>query len=393
MGALPKITFNISKNGLGQAQADIQKVPAIIITGVAVTGTNKVNLNQSYQLFSLKDAEDKGITQSANPLAWHQIKCFYEKAGTGAELWVMLVANTVTYTQMADLTNTYATKLLNDAAGKVRVIGFVKMPATTDTISNGLDADVTTAVVKAQALCDDYALRYFPLRSIISANKFNGTVSALKDYKTTDFNKVALLLSNNGEGNLEVASIGECLGRLASVPVQRKINRVKDGAISDLKAYFTNGESVNTLSNAWEAIHAKGYIFHKYFANRSGYYYSSDQTLTSDTDDFNSLARGLVMDKAVVICYNTLIDELSDEIAMTEDGKIEPSVIKYWQANVENQLNLLMVDKKELSAAKCFIDSTQNILSTNNLNVGITLLPVGYSDYITINIGFTTKIA
>lgn len=388
---IPNIKFNISSNGLGLPQAEIQKIPGFVLTGVTVAGTNKVTVGTSYQIFSLEEAVNLGITKGGtNDFAYKQIAAFYEEAKKGAELWFMLVISTITMTDQADITKDYARKLLSDAKGKIRVLGLLKKSGTTETITEGLDEDVHTAVVKAQALAQDFADRYYPVRVLISGNKFSGTVADLKDYATTNFNKVSILIANT-DGSKE-AAIGLALGRLASTPTQRKLSRVKDGAIEDFAAYFTNGAAVSTLDTAWDAIDAKNYTFMRSFANMSGFYFTGDKTLTVPTDDFNSLARGLVMDEAVLIAYTTLVQELSDEIPVTEAGTIHPAIIKSWQNGIESQIKFNMVEVGKLSGVRAFIDENQNVLQSNNINVALQLLPVGYSDFITVNIGFTTAI-
>jgi hypothetical protein len=389
--SLPNIKFNISKNGLGLLQSDIQKIPGKVLTGVTVAGGNKVTVGSSYQIFSLDEAVNLGIDETGtNAFAYKQIKAFYDEAKKGAELWFMLVPSTVTFEDMADITKAYAKKLLADAKGKIRILGLCKKSGNTETITEGIDADVAFAVVKAQALAEDYASRYFPVRIIISGNKFSGVVADLKDYTTTAFNKVAILLANT-DGSKE-ASIGLFLGRLASIPMQRKVSRVKDGPVESFASYFTNGVPVESLDTAWDAIHNKGYISLRSFANKSGYYFSGDQTLTGATDDFNSLARGLVMDEAVLIAYGTLVEELSDEIPVTAAGTIHPAIIKGWQNAIEKQIIGNMVEKGALSGVKAFIGENQNVLVTNNIDVELQLQPVGYSDFITVNIGFTTTL-
>ncbi|MFW2137105.1 DUF2586 family protein [Chryseobacterium sp. TY4] len=384
---LPKIIFNIATSGLGLLAANIQKTPGLVLTGVTVSG--KINLGTSHQLFSLQDAVDLGITETENPFAYKHVKAFYDYAGAG-ELWIMLVSDATTMENMADSTMAYAKKLLNDAAGAIRILGIVKKSLGTETSLNGLDADVDKAVIKAQALAEEFEDNYFPLRVLISANNFGGTVSALKDYKTTTHNKVALLLANT-DGEKE-AAIGLALGRLASTPVQRNIGRVKDGPVEDTAAYFTNGAKVESLTNAWEAIHNKGYIILRSFAGRSGFFFSDDPTLTKDTDDFHILSNGFVMDKALMIAYDALVENLGDEVPVTDEGTIHPAIIKSWQNDVETQLDGLMVQTGELSNAKVYIDEKQNVLSSGNMNVTIQLLPVGYAKQITVNIGFTTQI-
>jgi len=391
MAGLKKITFNVSSNGLGQLQAVDGKVPALLMTGVAVAG--KAQLNTAYQIFAITDAVNLGITSTgSNTLAYKEIADFYAKAGSGAELWFMLVASTVTYTQMADLTGTYATTLLDAASKSIRRIGFVKAPQVGDTISNGLDADIATAVVKAQELCVDYSTRYGFVRAVISGNKFSGSAASLFDYTTTQNNRVGILLTNNGDGDANIASVGEMLGCYASVPIQRQVSRVKNGAVAQLTARFTNGANVSTLENAWQAIADKGYIFLRSYPRTSGFYYSSDQTLTQRTDDFNSFVRGDVMDDAILIAYGELVQSLGDEIPVSEDGKIHPSIVKGWQSSVENQLVGLLVNTGALSGARCIIDPNQNVAQTGILNIEIRLLPIGYSDELVINIGYVTTL-
>lgn len=389
--SLPNIKFNISSNGLGLLQSDIQKIPGFVLTGATVSGTNKVTIGTSYQIFSLEEAVNLGIEETGtNSFAYKHIKSFYDEAKKGAELWFMLVASTITLEDQADLTKSYAKKLLSDAQGKIRILGLLKKSGATETVTNGLDNDVHLAVVKAQDLAQDFSDRYFPVRILVSGNKFDGVVANLKDYSTTDYNKVSILIANN-DGSKE-ASIGLALGRLASIPTQRKISRVKDGAVEPFAAYFTNGEPISTLDTAWDAIDEKNYTFLRSFANKSGFFFTGDKTLTKSTDDFNSLARGLVMDEAILIAYTTLVEELSDEIPVTASGTIHPAIIKGWQNAIERQIQGLMVEEGKLSGVKAFIDENQDVLTSNNIDVNLQLLPVGYSDFITVNIGFTTTL-
>jgi hypothetical protein len=388
---LPNITFNISSNGLGLPQAEIQKIPGFVLSGVTVAGANKVTVGTSYQIFSLEEAVNLGITEGGtNDFAYQQIAQFYGEAKKGAELWFMLVLAATTMEDQADLTKDFARKLLSDAKGKIRILGLLKKSGVGETITEGLDADVHLAVVKAQALAQDFADRFYPVRVLISGNKFSGVVADLKDYATTNYNKVAILLANT-DGSKE-ASIGLALGRLASTPTQRKLSRVKDGAVEPFAAYFTNGATVATLDTAWDAIDNKNYTFMRSFANLSGFYFTGDKTLTLPTDDFNSLARGLVMDEGVLIAYTTLVQELSDEVPVTAAGTIHPAIIKSWQNAIESQIKSNMVEVGKLSGVRAFIDENQNVLQTNNVNVALQLLPVGYSDFITVNIGFTTTL-
>lgn len=386
---LPKIIFNIIKNGLSRLGLGIQKVPALVITGATVAA--KVEIGKAYQIFSLKDAENLGIEAiGVNAFAHKHLSDFYTEAGQGAEIWIMLVSDATTLEEMADVTEELGKKLVADSQGRVRILGLVKKSSGTETITDGLDADSHNAVVKAQALAEYFRTVFRPFRVVISGNKFSGTPADLKDYETASNNCVNMLIANN-DGQPE-ASVGLSLGRLARTPTQRKQNRVKDGSIIPGKAYFTSGDPVESLIDAWDAIDEKRYTFFRNFAGRAGFYFTNDHTLTTSSEDFSSLARGLVMDEALLLTYDVLINELSDEIPLTAGGQIHPAIVKGWQSNIETRLRALMVDQGKLSNVRAYIDENQNVLATDTVEVSLYLQPVGYADFIEVNIGFTTKI-
>ena len=387
---LPTVKINIKTGGLDRAGDGVQKIPGLVLTGETVAGG--ITIGESRQIFSLADAEAIGITKdTTNTFAWKHLEAFYKQAGSGSELWIMVVSNATTYDQMADVTENIAKKLVADAGGRIRVLGLLKESQGSETITEGIDADVKVGVSNAQELAEYYEERYMPFRVVISGNKFSGTVAELFDFTTAAYNKVLMHLANT-DGAPE-ASIGNLLGRIAATPTQRSIARVKDGAVEDFTAYFTNGQPVETLRDAWDAIHDMGYVFYRNFTGKAGYYFSDDNTLTESTDDFSSLARGLVMDEALLLCYDVLIDELNDEIPVAADGTIHPAIIKSWQNNVNSRFSALMTQQGKISAALCTIDPNQNVLSTDKVVVQVSVQPVGYGKFIDVELGFTTQIA
>ena len=385
--ALPKVLFNIAKDGLGRTTA-IQKTTGLIATGVTVS--SKVELGKSYQVFSLKEAIALGISETENAFAYKHVKAFYDQASTGTPLWLMLVSDATTMTAMLDKDGVFAPTLIAEAKGAIRVLGVVKKATGSETITAGLDADVQTAVVKAQALAEHFEKKYMPFRVVVSGNCWNGKVADLTNFSENELNKVACFIGNDDKE--KEASVGLFLGKITKIPVQRKIHRVKDGSVLPLAAYFTDSTTIDSKAEQWDAIDDKGYIFFRTFVGRSGYYFSGDNTLTKPTDDFKSLCNGLVMDKAMLLSYGVLVEELSDEVLLSEDGSIHPAIIKSWQTKLESTLQSQMVSQGELSAVKIDIDPAQRVLQTGKVVIGIKLLPVGYADFIEVNIGFTTTV-
>lgn len=387
--AISKITFKIATDGLGRTTNAIQKIPGLVITGASVA--KKVTIGKSYQIFSLKNAEDLGIEKDGvNAFAYKHIKDFYDEAGQGAPLWFMLVLPTITMTKMADKTQVYAKKLIEEAKN-IRVLGLVKKSTTAKvTIKNGVDEDVASAIVKAQELANHFAGKYFPFKVILSENNFNGKVQDLANYDNAKYKDVNLLIANN-DGKHE-ASIGLNLGRQVAIPTQRRQSRIKDGAVIPLQAYFTNGEKVETLADAWDTIDDKRHTFFRNFPNRSGYYFSGEKTLVSNNNDFSTLAPGFVMNEAVLIAHDVLVDKLSEEIPITPQGSIHPAIVKSWQGKIESQIKALMQDTGKISGVKALIDEKQNVLKNDTLQIVVKIQPVGYADFIQVNIGFTTKL-
>ncbi|SFO33008.1 hypothetical protein SAMN05428949_4972 [Chitinophaga sp. YR627] len=383
--ALPKVAITLGNGNLGASAATDDGVAGLVLTGVATAG---LPLGTPKVIFSLSEAQDLGILATgSNASAHRHIREFYDIAGEGAELYIMTVADTVTLTQMADLTNaTGAAKLLDAAQGRIRLLGLTRTPAGSyiPGLTDGLDKDSLDAISKAQQLALAYAAQYKPVRVLIEGRKLDTTnLATLKDLRTYTANHAGIVIgSTTNDGS---ASVGLVLGRAASIPVQRNLGRVKDGALPILSAYVNTAKAEDLTSG--DLLHDKGYIFLRTFVGRSGYYLNDDPMCAPVTDDYSQLALGRVIDKATIVAYQTYVEELNDEITIDESGKISVPVIKYLQNKIESAVNLAMVD--EISSFSAYIDASQNVLSTGKLTVKAAIVPMGYTKTIEVLLGFT----
>ncbi|OQY03190.1 MAG: hypothetical protein B6I20_05580 [Bacteroidetes bacterium 4572_117] len=393
---LPGVIINIENGALGGAPGTSDGITGMMLSGVAVA--SQIALNEPKQIFSLAGAVALGLDEAydtANSVdVYKQIKSFYDVAGTGKELWFMLVAQTVSLADMLDVTEAAnAVALLDAADGKIRVLAVSRVAdgGYTPTILDGLDSDVYAAVTTGQALAESFAAQIKPLRVVIGAREWSGAAGDLADLHQRTDNRVAISLTGHSSSNKN-ADVGVMLGRLAAIPVQRNIGRVKDGDLGILQAYLTDGETTESKETAWASIYDKGFVFVRRYVGKSGYYFVDDLTATALTDDFCTLSKGRVIDKAFTLTYATYINEVNDEVLINTDGTLSAAYVKSLQAAIENVLNQAMTAKNEISAAKCSIDETQNILATNNLVVSIRVTPVGYSKEIEINLGFNNPL-
>lgn len=82
------------------------------------------------------------------------------------------------------------------------------------------------------------------------------------------------------------------------------------------------------------------------------------------------------------------MQEVDDEVPVNADGTLDAGFCKWLSQQIVNQVNNTMTANKEISDVSCYIDPSQNILSTSQLNVSLTITPVGYATDIEITLGF-----
>lgn len=388
--ALPKVTIQVKNGALGQLVQSEDALCGLILQGIAASG---LNLLVPKQITSLQDAIDLGIDAAYDTdnsvSVYRHIKDFYAEAQTGAKLWIMLVSQAVTLDTLVDKAESdYAVKLLDAADGKIRLLSIARNPAggySEDTATNEIDAEVVTAITNAHALGEEYATNFKPLRILLGATYYAGTVGDLVDLKTLDKNRVGVLLGDTVSGNL--AAVGLLLGRLAAIPVQRNIGRVKSGSLAITSAYIGSA-TLEASEGDIASIHDKGFITLRRYVGKAGYFFTDDPTATAATDDYNSVARGRVIDKAIRLAYATFVEEILDEVEIDDQGRIATEKAKYYQAIIENQIDTAMTANGEISSVSVQVDAEQNVLSTNQICIELRIVPVGYAKEIVIKLGF-----
>ena len=82
-----------------------------------------------------------------------------------------------------------------------------------------------------------------------------------------------------------------------------------------------------------------------------------------------------------------------DEIEVNKDGTMQIAVIKSWQSAVEGAINRQMTANGELSGGdeggcECYIDPTQNVLSSSKVHLVLKVRPYGYARQIEVDLGF-----
>jgi hypothetical protein len=404
--ALPRVKIYFENGALGSVAPGADGVVGLAVTAVAVPATESVpagfQLNTAYVFRKLDDLVSLGVTPAVNDgnaFLYRHVKEFYAEAGDGAELWVMGFANTVAQSDIVnkDAPNS-AKQLIQAAGGRIRALGVAYLPANgyTPTIANGVDSDLTAALQNGQSL-GKWATEalYAPLFVLLEARHYTGVATALSELSENSYDRVGVFLGDTVKGS-NGAAVGLLLGRVARIPVQRHIGRVRDNALNTLTAYLKDVPA--ELADV-ETVHDKGFITFRTFVGKAGYFFSDDFLATAVTDDYRSIARRRTIDKAYRIAYQTLINFLNEEIPITESGELVPAMVKSWESEVESAIITQMtaegnlgVDTTEAqdTGVQCFIDYAQKVVSTGKVEVVLRVKPYGYAKYIDVKLGFVT---
>lgn len=390
--ALPRVWITVLNGQLGQVSNTEDGVAGLVATGIA---TDDIALGESKLIFSVADAEALGIDaayDTANTTNVHKsIADFYAQAGTGKELWIHIVAKTTTMATMCDTSSAIVKKLLNDAGGRIRICAVTRVPdgSYDPEYADQLDPDVIAAAAKAQALGDEFAALFKPVRFVLDGRDFQGDTASLLNLKASAYNRVAGVLFTDVSGS-DNASVGLVLGRLAANPVQRNIGRVKDGDIGIAAAYLTGQTTkVEDLAPAaQDQVHDKGWITARKFAGKNGYFFSDDPTMSPASDDFSSIARGRIIDKAIMITNQVYTEQILDDLDVDANGRIDAAVIKTYQSNIKREIDAQMTGADEISRCRVVIDPKQNVLSTNKVEIELYITPKFYSREIGVKLGF-----
>ena len=192
------------------------------------------------------------------------------------------------------------------------------------------------------------------------------------------------------------AAMGVVAGRIAASAVQRKISRVRDGALQPLTFYV--GAEPAELADL-ETINDKGYITFRTFVGKAGYFITDDNLATTPEDDYRALTNRCVIDKAYRIAYAQLVEWLNDEVPVSKSGTLVPAWCSTVEADVEQAIETQMTAQGNLgndpsdssdTGVECKIDYDQNILATSQVKIGLRVKPNGYAKYIDVELGFKT---
>lgn len=390
---LPNLTIILRNGQLGRATQTSDGVAGMILTGAAVTepaAEGNLKLNTTYTLASLRNLTTLGVTGENNPLVYKEVSAFYEKAGDGAELHLLVVAEATTLTQMcSDNPGSPIHKLIAAGKGRIRLVGLNRVAPEgyeSSTAGTGIDSDAVIAGQALNAIAVSYADKINPFRVLLPAMMWDGTTSKLYEPRKSTFDRVGYVMASDAKiGDQYTAAIGQALGMSSSIPVNYPISRVKNG-VANLTGWLTNGKTPEENDALLDTLHDAGYIIYRSFVGRNGYYFSSDSMAAPKTNDYGNLYLGRTIDKAIILIYNAFIDEINETIEVDDNGHIPVSMCKYYEGALNTAVSTGM--QGEISKFSSYINPEQEILTTSLMETTASIRPKGVLDDIKINLGF-----
>lgn len=294
---LPYVKIDFAKGAIGANEPMDDGVTGLVCTAVAVTQTvddkqeTTFALDTPYLITKLEELVTKGVTSGdsdANATLYKAVKEFYDEAPVGRKLWIMGVADTVGIADIVDKTKDNARKLLIAANGTIRTLAvkIKDMSSYTPVVTTGIDGAVRTAMVNAQGLAEWATETLFaPVIVILEGRHYTGTAETLvaNPINTGDQNRVAVMIGDTVKDS-KGAAVGLLAGRIASIPVQRSIARVRTGSITAVEMFI--GSKAAELGNP-ETINDCGFICPRTFVGKAGYYWSDDKLAASAADDYS----------------------------------------------------------------------------------------------------------
>lgn len=385
--ARPNVNITLGNGNLGRSAATDDGVAALLLTGATVSG--KLELNKHYQLSGTADLVALGVTADNNPLVYKEMTAFYEQTGDGAELHLLVVAEATTLTQMCDsAADSPLRKLIDASGGRVRLVGVNKIPPMeyeADT-TQGIDKDAITAAEKAQAVIESYAAgKVNPFRMLMPAPAFDAEVDSLFKPRESSTNAVCYVLASDDAAK-HTAAIGRVLGRAASLSVHQSIGRVRSGSIGT-DMYLTDGQSYIDADGLADSLHDAGYIIPVAYPRKNGAYLNGDPAAAPVTDDYAQLRYGRTVDKARIIVYDTLIDEILDDVDTDSAGDLSAGQRTSYEGMIENAVLTQM--NGEITSFAVSIPEGQNILTSETIRVVCRIQPKGVVETFEVTLEFT----
>jgi Protein of unknown function (DUF2586) len=186
-------------------------------------------------------------------------------------------------------------------------------------------------------------------------------------------------------GAISYAAVSDCIAWV------EKFNLVTNTGFDNI-GFVTGDLYKNQTDSLLSTLNDQHYIFMRKIIGVTGTFFNDSWTAITKTNDYCYIEKNRTMDKAERNVYAAIIPKLASPIYVNSDGTLTSDTIAIWKNLCEIPLESMVI-AKELSAMSVTIPSTQNVISTSQIQITLQEVPTGVARNIIIYDGFTTKIA
>jgi hypothetical protein len=411
----PNVTIRKTNGNLGRRAPNTDAVFGMVISApIPGRGPGMMALGAVYPMVSVNDAINIGITaayDTANSvLVYHHINRFFTR-NPNASLFVLFAPQTAALTDMVDPAQAYAPTLLKSQNGAIKFIGIARNPTSdyVPTLTGGLDGDVLTAIPNAQALYTSEFAQFRYADFLIEGRSFNGTAAAATDLRGTmaSPNVSCTIIADPAISNADpayagYAAMGDTLGLISLAAVSQDpgelnlaFNLQNVGLGMFVTAGLSSNQDINTYADAdLDALNDKGYIFPDVTAGVTGFYISDSHTCSPIADnDYAYIENNRTIEKAIFLSRTAILPLVKARLKVDPStGLLLPQVCKNIETTGNGALLPMFNDGDISGGIDTYMDPSQNVLSTSQLNIQISFIPVGIGRQITISIGFSNPL-
>jgi len=377
----PGVQTNVSKSNL-QRIIKGDTVGAFIISGFSTVIVGKVQ-----EIYDLADAVSKGISETEESFGYKILKEFYTELGGKQKIYVLGVAGTEEMQDIVSSTNEEGLKkLIRATNGSVGLVAIARNPDNGYNAGLGfLDSDVQATVTASLALCQSLQQQNRPIRMLIEGRVANGEeANTFKPNTASNGFAGVVLGGTEPDGS---AAIGLAMARACKYAAHIKLGCGENGPLSANQIYIGETKIEERLDA--ETLHDDGFITFYRPPDTAGYYFGVDN-MASD-DDFKILVHGRVMDKVQRIIVKAAQPYIEKDTDVDADGSPDDIYCAHLESVFANSVKTGMGN--QISDIKVMIDSGQTgIVNTSNMNVEVSVLPKGYTTWLTFNMGLTSSL-
>ena len=383
---LPSISINVNNGGLGlvPALSDGQSAMLIVTAGTGLAASVFTGV-KTYTRDNFNADFNDAYDGANNEQVYFHLNQFFAQAASDAVLFVGFAALTATNPQLV----AKAKEIIDFAQGEIRLLGIALNKATPNafnlTTTLGVFADEVVKPIR------NYSMAGFtPLSILLEGYGIGSTdanVTGAANLKGFSYPYLSVVIGTSYVGRPWSANVGQALGWLSKMPVQRNMGRVKSSAPTTASVLIA--ETAISVQTAYvNSLNTKGYITYRKFAGKQGFYFVDDPTATAATDDLSSIARNRIIDKVIRLAYAIYVEEIQDEIEVNpQTGRLQAVKARYYERIIENAINATMTANGEINSVETEIDVTQNVISTNKISVKLRVVPDAYAKNILIDLG------